>query len=195
VKSRGRKKTSIWGMRTVNLQAYLPDPTSARHRDRIQRLAIPWSREYFLGREDFLARCMTKLREDLLNPVLFLDDMAVRHAASKGFMKRVLGLKELPEIWRAQDAERALDLMRSHNFHAVFLDHDLADAHYVGGGGYMEGSKIPDGSWLARQMLDLPDEQRPALVVVHSWNPEGGAYMTETLSRAGFNVQRVEFGA
>lgn len=181
---------------SVNLENYMPDLQTVKRRNGgPTKRAIPWTRRFWDSRETFLAQAMTNLREDFLNPVLFLDDMAVRHATSEPFMQNVLGIKDLPEVWRAQTAERALDLMQTHLFHAVFLDHDLADEHY-GEGGYLErGTRAPDGSWLAKQMLDLPDEQRPALVVVHSWNPDGARYMTETLRKGGFNVQQVAFGA
>lgn len=97
-------------------------------------------------------------------------------------------------VWR-QTADEAIEALGEENpgFDLILLDHDLGGQVYVESG---PGTGQEVAEWLARnvyqpQFLHRVPQPR---VVVHSWNPDGGKRMFNTLTDAGYDVDRVYFG-
>lgn len=127
--------------------------------------------------------------------VLFVDDMEMRHSE---FDRQILemGLNGEWEIWRAYDGERGLKLIKEQKFDVMFLDHDLADIHYVeGNGGKMVLNDRVSGTELAEAVANLPEEMKPSVVVVHSWNSAGRKRMMSILkNHTQLNIQEMFSG-
>jgi len=87
------------------------------------------------------------------------------------------------------DIEEAKQLLESNTYDSIFLDHDLMPEHY--------GSDTPDdehtGYAIAAFLSSRPDLQRPATIMVHSFNAEGALRMVEELRRAGRQADYVPF--
>lgn len=67
-------------------------------------------------------------------------------------------------------------MLEQTKFDVVSLDHDLGD--------YMTGWDVVD------KLLELPEEQRPNQVIIHSANFPAGKKMAEALQEANFpNVE------
>lgn len=114
--------------------------------------------------------------------VLFLDDDSSRH---DGFKRLVTGAKH---VYTAKQAIAELDRYR---YDLVCLDHDLKSEHIDAANAsfLMEDT----GLSVCIHMRSLPEERRPKYVVVHSWNPVGGARMVRELVDADFVVYRIPF--
>jgi YD repeat-containing protein len=87
------------------------------------------------------------------------------------------------------DVREAVRWLAERDYHALLLDHDLADEHYF--------SNEPDdertGYAVARWLADNPTAQRDALIVVHSLNYTGARRMVEVLRAAGRDAEHVPF--
>ena len=87
------------------------------------------------------------------------------------------------------DIAEAKELLESNSYDSIFLDHDLMPEHY--------GSATPDdehtGYAIASFLASRPDLQRPATIMVHSFNAEGALRMVEELRRAGRQADYVPF--
>lgn len=114
--------------------------------------------------------------------ILFLDDDPSRHAK---FRMAHIG-RNVTYVWTADEAIKAIKEMF---FDHMSLDHDLA-AKLNG-----ELPPIGEGSGydVALFIAELPEEKRPKLIVVHSFNPEGARRMAIAVKRAGIQVLRVPF--
>jgi hypothetical protein len=97
-------------------------------------------------------------------------------------------------VWRETADAAILELsMENPGFDLILLDHDLGGQTYVESGPGT-GQEVAD--WLARyryspQFFHRVPQPR---VVVHSWNPDGGKRMFNTLTDAGYDADRVYFG-
>jgi len=93
------------------------------------------------------------------------------------------------ELDIALDVERAKELLTSRRYDAIFLDHDLMPEHY--------NSATPDdertGYAIASFIASQPELQRSSMILVHSYNADGGLRMVEELRRAGRQVEYVPF--
>ncbi len=103
--------------------------------------------------------------------ILFLDDDPTRH---KKFTRAHIGL-DVTYVWSAKEAIEAINATR---FDQMSLDHDL--------GGDRSTMTTPDlgggsGYDVAMHIAQLPPEQLPSLVVIHSMNPPGGERMAQAL--------------
>ncbi|MFN2576283.1 MAG: cyclic-phosphate processing receiver domain-containing protein [Pyrinomonadaceae bacterium] len=87
------------------------------------------------------------------------------------------------------DIAEAKQLLESHTYDSIFLDHDLMPEHY--------GSDTTDdertGYAIASFLASRPDLQRPATIMVHSFNAEGALRMVEELRSAGRQADYVPF--
>ena len=87
------------------------------------------------------------------------------------------------------DVREAVRWLAERDYHALLLDHDLADEHYF--------SNEPDdertGYAVARWLADNPTAQRDALIVVHSLNYTGARRMVEVLRDAGREAEHIPF--
>jgi hypothetical protein len=118
--------------------------------------------------------------------ILFLDDSRVRHDAFA--LSR--GGDEILHVCTAADATRALD--GGERFDLVYLDHDLAEEHYLEMSGGMRETPAPGdppydpgtGMDVVLHILQMPPERRPARVVVHSHNATA-VEMVARLEHAG----------
>ena len=108
--------------------------------------------------------------------ILILDDDSSRHII---FAKRFAG----HELTHTFDAWEALELMKTTKFDLVQLDHDLGQFEYVPYKVEVTGTEVANG--MAQGLLP---ENRPDMVVIHSWNPAGARRMLDILREAEFNV-------
>lgn len=68
-------------------------------------------------------------------------------------------------------------------YDVILLDHDLGDSIFDG-----------DGNKFLSLIKDkLPLQSKSAMIVVHSWNPEGAQRMCDTLKASGLNTIRWAF--
>lgn len=117
--------------------------------------------------------------------VLFLDDDRERHRA---FKANAIG-HDLVQAW---SYEEALAALAGERFDQVFLDHDLSDQAAMGQPRPGERTGLD----VAILVATLPDEKRPHLVIIHSYNPDGARRMHRVLADAGMrNVYREPFNA
>ena len=87
------------------------------------------------------------------------------------------------------EVPEAKELLKTHTYDSIFLDHDLKPEHY--------GSAINDdehtGFGIAHFLAAHPELQRSATIMVHSFNAEGALRMVEELRRAGRHADYVPF--
>lgn len=103
--------------------------------------------------------------------ILILDDEAIRHELLDARWREN---NELVHVWSVDDAVAAL--VAGEPFDLALLDHDL---------GYM----VPDGTDFARRLTtEVPEDRRPARVVVHSWNPDGARRMVRMCKEVGMRA-------
>jgi coenzyme F420-reducing hydrogenase alpha subunit len=115
--------------------------------------------------------------------VLFLDDMQERHD---------LVDQSIPanaEVTHVYTAQQAIDSIKFNNsrWDVVCLDHDLGQGHGL------SDNEAPTGMEVVDYLLDLTEEKRPAIVVVHTWNAPAGDRMEEKLRQNGYRVIRRAF--
>jgi CheY-like chemotaxis protein len=129
--------------------------------------------------------------------ILFLDDMQVRHdAAARWF--------EGHELVPVYTAHAAIEALGGPKFDVVFLDHDLAEEHYLtlseglseermpGMKEYAPGTGMDVAVFLTNQKrVDAPN--LPTLVIVHSWNPHRARQMTHIMVQAGLPAHYIRF--
>lgn len=116
--------------------------------------------------------------------ILFLDDMEIRHSA---FTRNHIG----HDIRQAFTAQEAIRMINANDFDVVFLDHDLAEEHYLKmseglseeptNDGYAHGT----GMDVVDHIIQMEPEDRPKHVIVHSMNGVRGTEMTKRLKEAG----------
>lgn len=125
--------------------------------------------------------------------VLFLDDDPERQTR---FRMNAIGC-DLVQVWNYEEAAVAL---AGDRFDQVFLDHDLSERQAVwpalDGGDEPYGHGERTGLDVAQLVAALPDEKRPSLVIIHSYNPDGARRMHQVLADAGMRrVYREPFNA
>jgi CheY-like chemotaxis protein len=119
--------------------------------------------------------------------ILVLDDDLDRHDLFRKVLSRHKALL-------VQTVAACIEALKETKYDLVYLDHDLADFCAENKIPGMYGSQELTGVDVARFMAnDLPIEQRPKEVVVHSWNPDGAKRIVDTLKDAGFNVRYQKF--
>lgn len=129
--------------------------------------------------------------------ILFLDDDDLRHRL---FRRSLVGSPHA--ITPVKNAKEAIQALQTRRFDLVFLDHDLADQHYVtlqqasaGLWGASMGGEAT-GYEVARFIAEvLAADLRPRQLVVHSMNPEGSKRMVAALEGAGLEVHKITFGS
>lgn len=85
----------------------------------------------------------------------------------------------------AQNYAEACVLLASTSFDVAYLDHDLSELAASG----QPGAEEKTGTHVAEFIAALPAEQRPRLVILHSYNPVGRQRMAGILSAAGVRCQ------
>lgn len=110
--------------------------------------------------------------------VLFLDDSPERRQRAQ---RELIG----HVVFMAQDAPEAIHwLDTAERFDLAMLDHDL------GGRVYTHDEPIPgpegNGQLVANHIAAMLPENRPSVVVVHSFNPIGAGRMVDTLVYSGY---------
>jgi len=87
------------------------------------------------------------------------------------------------------EIDEAKELLQTHNYDSIFLDHDLQPEHY--------GSEVPDdertGYAIASFLASRPELQRAATIMVHSFNADGAMRMVEELRSAGRHADYIPF--
>ena len=137
--------------------------------------------------------------------ILFLDDMKTRHDA----VIRWFGDKPGVELVRVFTAPEAIARLSEGHFDVVFLDHDLAEEHYLtlseglsedrvaGEAEYMCGTGMDVVDWLIANPIVPGDgvipDARHSNIIVHSWNPSRAPEMFNRLKGAGFNAYKIQF--
>ena len=124
-----------------------------------------------------------------MSRVLFLDDDAERHLVAD--KRWPTSDHEVFHAWNVCQFERML--LKYGPFDLISLDHDLGDFResndgYVGG--YGERTGLDAARFIC---IELPAEQRPATVIVHSWNPVGAERMLKLLQDYGIPCRQELF--
>lgn len=116
-----------------------------------------------------------------MNRILFLDDDHSRHLyASEYFIGH--------DAYHAYTvAEAVFYLKNVERFDLAFLDHDL-------GGEQMFPSGPGTGTEVAEFISHMGEEDRPKVVVVHSYSPAGAKRMVEVLRGVGIPSTWAPFG-
>jgi CheY-like chemotaxis protein len=136
--------------------------------------------------------------------ILFLDDMETRHDAAVQWFSNRPGV----ELVQVRTAPEAIARLSENHFDVVFLDHDLAEEHYLtlseglsedraeGEAEYMCGTGMDVVDWLVANPIIPGDGVTPARhsnIIVHSWNPSRAPEMHYRLKQAGYNAYRIPF--
>jgi CheY-like chemotaxis protein len=101
-----------------------------------------------------------------MKKILVLDDEPARHV---GFLRR---LRDHTVVSVGNYKEAAQALRAGSPFDVLFLDHDLGERR--------------NGADVVRFLVrEIPREQWPKMVVIHSWNPFGAMRMRNLLVDAG----------
>jgi CheY-like chemotaxis protein len=83
----------------------------------------------------------------------------------------------------------AIEWLAERDYALIFLDHDLADEHYL--------LEMADdgltGYSVAKWLADHPERQAQAQIVIHSLNYPGAQRMLHCLRHAGRNAEHVPF--
>lgn len=103
--------------------------------------------------------------------ILFLDDSAERHAT---FAERSIG----HDVFHAHTVEEAIAALQNHHFDMASLDHDLGGEVYAPG-------PSGTGQEVAAFIANMPPQQAPPVVYVHSKNDIGAAVMMRILGARG----------
>jgi CheY-like chemotaxis protein len=114
--------------------------------------------------------------------VFLLDDDTLRH---EWFAKRFAG----DHLDVASDAARAIELLATNFYDAIFLDHDLLPEHYHSTIDDDERTGYAVAAWLATH----PDRQQASTIMVHTRNADGAMRMVEEMRRAGRQAEYVPF--
>lgn len=121
--------------------------------------------------------------------ILFLDDDKERHAR---FLRNNIG----HVIVQAWDYEEACAKLTEHDrFDQAHLDHDLS---YEQQTAYVEGLTPPrekTGTDVAEFIAAMPEDKRPRLCVLHSFNDAGWRRMARILTDVGIDCIRRPFSA
>ena len=114
--------------------------------------------------------------------VFLLDDDTLRH---EWFAKRFSG----DQLDVAVEPARAIELLSTNSYDAVFLDHDLLPEHYRSSAPDDERTGYAVAAWLAPH----PEHQPSSTIMVHTRNAHGAMRMVEELRRAGRQAEYVPF--
>ena len=101
------------------------------------------------------------------------------------FAKRFKG----DELDVACDVSHAKELLQTRTYDSIFLDHDLMPEHY----GSTETDDERTGYAIASFLASRPELQRPATIMVHSFNADGAMRMVEELRAAGRHAEYIPF--
>jgi CheY-like chemotaxis protein len=119
--------------------------------------------------------------------VLFLDDDRERH---RRFREAASGRGWWVE--HVETAPDAIDKLRTYQYDAIFLDHDLSDEDVMMAPG--AASHAPTGMDVVSFLVAKPNNlNRNAQVVVHSLNAPAAEQMMRRLLDAGLQASRVPF--
>ena len=114
--------------------------------------------------------------------VFLLDDDTARH---DWFAKRFKG----DELDVAVEPERAIEMLKSNSYDAIFLDHDLLPEHYYADDFDDQRTGYAVAAWLASN----PEHQTASAIVVHTRNADGAMRMVEMLRGVGRHAEYVPF--
>lgn len=118
---------------------------------------------------------------------MFLDDMQIRHDLFRAYATEAGFIVD-----SAFTAEEAIKKLEKHEYLAACLDHDLAEEHYMGMyASPSTGGTAHSGRAVARW---ITEHNKPALVWVHSYNPDGAQAIVDILAPSSANVLRAPFG-
>lgn len=88
------------------------------------------------------------------------------------------------EIYCARNYAQAINLLAAHKFELVSLDHDLGDFYVA----EMDENLVErTGSEVAEYIKNMPADQIPDEIIIHSSNPVGARRMLSILD--GYNVK------
>ena len=111
--------------------------------------------------------------------MLFLDDEPYRHdLANRRHGERYI-------IDHVDTAFQAIEALKSGRYDAISLDHDLSADHYEG-----LGLESGTGVEVARYIVTMRKEDRPAIILVHSLSEKGSMRIFRTFYDAGIRAVR-----
>ena len=87
------------------------------------------------------------------------------------------------------DVGTAIGWLKSREYEAILLDHDLAEEHYFSSEHDDERTGYAVALWLAVN----PACQRGATIVIHSMNYEGAGRMLGVLAESGRDAEHIPF--
>ena len=117
--------------------------------------------------------------------ILVLDDDKSRHNS----FDEVLKGQQITHVYNYADAVKELE---NGVFDEVYLDHDLGDfGESPTGYGQTERTGADVANYIARV---LPEDKRPKLVHIHSWNPVGAHNIALSLQSVEIPYVREPFG-
>ena len=87
------------------------------------------------------------------------------------------------------DVRQAIEWLREEEYGLILLDHDLAEEHYYSTVEDDERTGYAVAAWLAAH----PDQQRDAVIIVHSLNFYGAERMVDVLIDSGREAEHIPF--
>ena len=114
--------------------------------------------------------------------VFLLDDDTARH---DWFARQFKG----DRVDVAADAARAVELLSTHHYDVIFLDHDLLPEHYYA----EEFDDERSGYAVARWLAERPERLAASHIIAHTRNADGALRMVELLRRVGRQAEHVPF--
>lgn len=120
--------------------------------------------------------------------VLFLDDNPLRHSR---FSAEGLFVDDI--CFHAYDYEQAVDLIDTHTFDVMYLDHDLSEEDQSCNPIGITYKKT--GTDVVRYLVSKKDSlSKNLMVVVHTFNPAGAKIMINMLHDADIHCLYIPFG-
>lgn len=117
--------------------------------------------------------------------ILILEDSEDRN---DWFRKKFIG----KSVDFAYTSDQANKLLESNVYDVIFLDHDLAEEHYVAMHAVVDVELIGTGVDTAKYMAENKASPK-AQVIIHSLNPSGSQNIFAILNNAGYNVSKVPY--
>ncbi len=117
--------------------------------------------------------------------ILILEDSEDRNT---WFRKKFIG----KNVDFAYTATQANKLLETNLYDVIFLDHDLAEEHYVAMYAVVDTDLIGTGVDTAKFMAENKCSPK-AQIIVHSLNTVGSQNIFAILKDAGYNVEKVPY--
>lgn len=117
--------------------------------------------------------------------ILILEDSSERN---NWFGKKLIG----NAVDFAYTASQANKFLQEKEYDVIFLDHDLAEEHYVAMHAVVDTELIGTGVDTAKFIVENSSSPK-AQIIVHSLNTVGSQNIFAILKDAGYNVERIPY--